>query len=212
MIVNEDGQRKFEEIHSNILTEYFTSRNIAIPKNFKLHYHVLRRRKPPYDKLSSVDCLAITDTVFSAICNIDCTLISVSINKRRHHEKYKNPVNVMVYVLLANMERFQFFLEDSNATGTAYYEEFTNRTRRKITHEIGAIHSMTNFSDTLNNIRGKIKNGHPTSDVVLQFADFFVYAVNIKLATNHEKQDRWKQLEHKYYKGKRWKRRGYAIL
>ena len=68
------------------------------------------------------------------------------------------------------------------------------------------------FHPTLGRIKGKVKNGDPRTDVLLQISDFFVYAPHIKVITRSEKQDRWRQVQHKYYRGNGWKRRGFVIL
>jgi len=212
IITNESGRKKFEKIHSDILTKYFARNCTALSKNFKLHYHDLRRKTPPYDILSDVERLEIADAMFDAIRNIDCSLVSVTINKRKYAKWHEKPANIMAYALLVSMKRFQSFLEDKDSEGVAYYEEFTNRMRRTVTREMERISFRTNFTGGLYKIKGRIKNGHPATDVVLQFADFFVYAPHIKSATNDHKQDRWLQVQYKYYNGGSWKKRGYVRL
>ena len=120
-----------------------------------------------------------------------------------HAEQYVHLVNPKSYALLTCLERFQFFLEDNSKseTGIAYYEEFTNSARRKITKEMDELRSIVNFYPTLERIKGKVGNGKPTKDVILQFADFFVYSPHIKFVTQHEKQNRWNEIRHKYYNG-----------
>jgi len=72
---------------------------------------------------------------------------------------------------------------------------------------------VTNFHRTLGKIKGKVINGKPAKDIVLQFSDFFVYAPHIKFVTNHAKQQRWEQIRHKYYACKSsWKRNGFVRL
>lgn len=213
LIVNEQGKKAFEDVHRSIIDRYFDNNKITLPNKFKLHYSALRQKKSPYDKLpDATHRHDIADEIFDAICNIDCTLISVSINKVRHASKYNRPVNVRAYTLLACLERFQFFLEDKQSEGVTYYESFTNSMRRMITSEMNTLQSMTHFHPTLGRIKGKIKNGNPRIDVLLQISDFFVYAPHIRAITHNEKQDRWKQIQHKYYRGSGWKRRGFVVL
>ncbi len=54
------------------------------------------------------------------------------------------------------------------------------------------------FTD-LNKIRGKIINGDPFKEKLLQFADFFTYAPHIKLVSGNEKDARWNEIKDKYY-------------
>ena len=200
--------------HLLIIDRYFASNNIRTnPDKFKLHYYELRHNKDPYSKISAQERIAITNDMFNAICHIDCTLISASINKRRHAAKYVNPIGAKAYTLLACLERFQFFLEDRHGEGITYYEEFTNSMRRKITKEVSALRDMTDFYPDLCKIKGKVRTGKPVSEVMLQFADFFVYAPHIMFITSGSKRRRWEQIQHRYYDGKsNWKRRGFVCL
>ena len=213
LIVNDQGKKAFEDAYALIIDRYFHNNGITLPNRFKLHYSELRQKKHPYDKLpGATQRHDIANEIFDAICNIACTLVSVSINKVKHTSKYTNPVNVRAYTLLACLERFQFFLEDNQDDGIAYYESFTNRMRRMVTSEMRSLQSVTQFHSTLGRIKGKVKNGDPCTDVLLQISDFFVYAPHIKVITRSEKQDRWCQIRHKYYRGNGWKRRGFVML
>ena len=213
LIVDDRGKKAFEDVHASIIDQYFNNNGITLPDRFKLHYYELRQNKHPYDKLpDTIHRRDIANEIFNAICNIDCTLISVSINKARHASRYTNPVDVRAYTLLACLERFQFFLEDNRDEGIAYYESFTNNMRRKITSEISNLQTMTQFHHTLNRIKGKVEDGNPYADVLLQISDFFVYAPHIKAMTLNEKQDRWSQIRHKYYRGEGWRKKGFVIL
>ena len=171
------------------------------------------------------------------IISIDCQLVSATINKINHYSKHSRSANVRSYTLLACLERFNYFLEDletdeienyaplfgrEQATfmsfdsykGKAYYEEFTNFNRRKIMKDMQWLQNIPNFSPTrLGNIKETVENGKPQKDIVLQFADFFVYTAQIKFATADKKQDRWKKLKHKYYNySGNWRRRGFVRL
>lgn len=213
IIVDDAGKAEFENVHKAIMHRYFASNGIKIDaKKFKLHYNELRQKRPPYDNLSYHERRGIANDVFDAICRIDCTLISVSINKEKHASKYVHPAPPKTYTLLACLERFQFFLEDNGGGGIAYYEEFTNAMRRKITEDMYGLQSITDFHSTLGKIKGKVRTGKPSTDVILQFSDFFVYAPQINFVTNHAKKCRLEQIYHKYYRGLGWKRKGFALL
>lgn len=213
LIVDDQARKAFENVHASIIDRYFSDNEITLPNRFKLHYSELRQKKHPYDKLpGTTQRHDIANDIFNAICNIDCTLISVSINKVNHMSRYTQPANVRAYTLLACLERFQFFLEDRQSEGIAYYESFTNSMRRMITSEMLGLRSIIDFYPTLGRIKGKVKNGNPYTDVLLQISDFFVYAPHIKAITRNEKQDRWRQVQHKYYRGRGWKRKGFVVL
>lgn len=51
-----------------------------------------------------------------------------------------------------------------------------------------------------NNILGKIRNGNPTTEPTLQFADLFAFAPYKKYESNGTKRNRYDQIRHKYYK------------
>ena len=69
------------------------------------------------------------------------------------------------------------------------------------------------FLSNLDRIKGKIKNGDPAQDRILQFSDFFVYAPHIKTVTNHEKIDRWNEIKDKYYLlNGPWMKRGFVVI
>ena len=44
-----------------------------------------------------------------------------------------------------------------------------------------------------------IQNGDPLQEPILQLADFFAYATQIKYRTNGKKQRRWKSIMKKYF-------------
>ncbi len=157
LIVDEQGKKAFEDVHASIIDRYFHDNGITLPDRFKLHYSELRQKKHPYDKLSgTAQRHDIADEIFDAICNIDCALISVSINKVKHMAQYTHPTNVRAYTLLTCLERFQFFLEDSQDEGITYYESFTNSMRRKIMSEMPSLRSITQLHPILSRIKGKM--------------------------------------------------------
>jgi hypothetical protein len=215
IIVNDASKYQFEQIHSNIITDCFINKGINLPANFKLHYHDLRQNTYPYNQITDNERWGIANTIFNAINTIDCKLVSATIHKPSHEAKYDWSVNVKAYTLLICLERFQFFLEDVNNEGNAIYERFTNSLRRKMTQELQQLQSIPTFPyfTNLNKIKGKVKNGDPSKEVLLQFSDFFVYAPHIKLVTCHRKQKRWQEIKEKYYELYGiWKKRGFVIL
>ena len=215
IIVNETEITKFEKVHEDIINNYFLNKDIKLPAKFKLHYRELRQNTFPYNQLSDMERWGIADTVFKTINEINCKLVSATIHKPVHEAKYDWSVNVKAFTLLICLERFQFFLEDVDDEGEVTYERFTNNIRRKMTKELKRLQSISTFPCLTNlcKIKGRVKNGDPTKEVILQFSDFFVYAPHIKLVTGNQKQKRWEEIKEKYYEFDGvWKKRGFVVL
>lgn len=215
IIVKEENIGKFEWVLDSIVRDNFTNRGMKLPSDFKLHYNSLRAKEYPYDRLSDLGCKSIADAVFESINSIECSLVSATIHKPSHLAKYEIPVDVRAYTLLICMERFQYFLQDVNGTGAVVYEQLTVRLRQKMYREMRALRAIPNFPylTKLDKIRGKIINGDPTRDKMLQFADFFAYAPHIKMVTCHKKDTRWQEIKNRYYSPYGdWKKRGFVVL
>lgn len=215
IIVNDDAKQKFEHIQHTIIDDCFTSKGIQLPPDFKLHYREMRQKVYPYDQLSDQERWGIANTIFDSINSIDCKLVSTTIHKPSHEANYEWSVNVRAYTLLLCLERFQYFLEDVNGEGRAIYERFTNNLRRKMSGELYRLQAIPTFPyfTNLDKIKGKVRNGDPTREVILQFSDFFVYAPHIKLVTCHRKERRWQQIKGKYYElNGIWKKRGFVVI
>ena len=213
IIVDDAGKAEFEKAHKTIMHRYFASNGIEVDaEKFKLHYNELRQKRPPYDRLADRERWGIANDVFDAICKIDCALISASINKETHVAKDVGLSSPMSYALLTCLEQFEFFLDDNDGEGITYYEEFANSMRRKVAADMQVLQSMTSFHSTLGKIKGKVRIGKPSTDIILQFSDFFVYAPQINFVTNNAKKRRFEQIRHKYYRGQDRKRRGLVLL
>lgn len=214
IIVDDDDKYLFEHAHDLIIKKYFTGKGIVLPDNFRLHYWELRENKEPYSHLGDKR-RRVADDVFAAIRNINCSLISASINKTNHYQKQDDPFNVRAYTLQACRQRFQFFLEEHNGRGRIIYERFTNAQRRKIMPEIKLIEKRVakHFPPNLYKIKSLIETGDPLGEIVLQFADFFAYAPHIRLVSKKEKGDRFDEIKHKYfdYDGT-WRKRGFVVI
>jgi hypothetical protein len=50
-----------------------------------------------------------------------------------------------------------------------------------------------------NNIVGKVKDGDPLLEPILQFTDFFAYVPWVKCTTKCERISRYADIKHKYY-------------
>ena len=215
IIVHEKDIKKFEQVYDTIIKTCFIDKGIKLDSNFKLHYQELRQKVYPYNQITDLERYGIANTIFDFINSFDCSLISASINKVSHDAKYEWPVNVRAYTLLICLERFQFFLEEKNSEGKAIYERLTNSLRRMITEELRQLQNIPNFSHLtkLDKIKGKIINGDPTKEKILQFSDFFVYAPQIKQVTDQRSEERWNQIKGKYYQlDSSWNRRGYVVI
>jgi hypothetical protein len=73
IIANEDTRQILNKHHSSIITRFF--QGITLPGNFKLHYHDLRTRKHPFDKLDDKDRYLIADQMFNGIKHSDSYLL-----------------------------------------------------------------------------------------------------------------------------------------
>ena len=215
IIVRDDNIAKFEHVHDHIIKNNFTDNGIELPANFKLHYNELRQKKYPYDQISDQMRHSIADEIFKAITAIDCKLVSVTICKSDHISRYNYPMNVRAYTLWLCLERFEYFLQGAKDDGVVVYERFSTRLRKKMNAEIRETCKRSRFPifTNLGKIRGKIINGDPVKEKVLQFSDFFVYAPHIKMVTGHKKENRWQEIKNKYYGGnEKWYSKGFVVI
>lgn len=212
IIINEDKIGEFETSHAEIIYEFFTKRGVTLPKDFKLHYREARQRQSPYDHLSEKEIGELANSVFNTVKKIDCVLVSSSINKRTHCSKpYPYTANVRAYSLLLCLERFQYFLEEKNEEGISIYEKLTRSMRRNIEKDLKNLRDLTNFPffTSLDKIKGKIRNGDPIKEKVLQFSDFVVYTPHIFFYTNLKCSNRFNEIHYKYYNTNgNWKTNG----
>ena len=212
--MNDNSKHQFEQAHDSVITEHFTDKGVTLPDKFKLHYSELREGRKPYHQLGN-GRRRLADDVFAAIKNIDCNLISASINKVSHHERYAGPFGVRAFTLLVCRQRFQCFLEERNDVGRIVYERFTTTQRRRIMPEMRQLQDSVAwyFSPDLYKISSRIGSGDPLVEKILQFADFFVYAPHIKLVTKDEKRRRFEEIIHKYYNfNGSWRKRGFVVI
>ncbi|MBM2819863.1 MAG: hypothetical protein HW410_1545 [Nitrosarchaeum sp.] len=216
IIVNENNIGEFETSHSEIISEFFTKRGVTLPEGFKLHYREARQRQYPYDHLSEKEIGELASTVFNTIKKIDCKLVSASINKRTHCSKpYPYTANVRAYSLLLCLERFQYFLEENNKEGIGIYERLTRSMRNNIETDLQNLRRLTKFPffTNLDKIKGKIRNGEPVKEKVLQFADFVVYPTHLLFYTNRKCSNRFTEIHYKYYNTKgNWKTNGCVYI
>ena len=190
-----------DEVNNNVrrlASLYFPQ---SIVDSIKLHYQPLIQNAPPYNSLSGEDRLRLADGIFEIICNSSCTLLSVTIDLKDHFHKYRFPVDPKAYAMLIMLERFQDFLEFRNSQGTVIYERFTRKERKKVETTMKILKELLAFRHyvELNNIIDNIQNGDPLEEPILQLADFFAYATQIKYKTKGEKQCRWKSIKEKYF-------------
>lgn len=199
IIVKDSNVNKFDQSYTNLIQNYFSG--IKLESNFKLHYHALRNKHEPYDKLKDELRWKIPDDVFLIIQNLECNLLSVTIDLEKHCTKYKTPAEPRAYSLLLMLERFQYFLEANHDVGIAKYERFNAKMRKSAEMELKWLRSKHNFPyfSALPNIQDKIQNGNPITEPILNFADFFAYAQWIKRTTNFQSNARWESIKHKYY-------------
>jgi len=213
IIVEENDRIHFENTYSTIMNRYFS--NITLPTNFKLHYHPLRNKRPPYDQLQDQDRWRIPEDIFGAILSLNCNLLSVTIDLERHCQYYENPVNATAYALLLMLERFQYFVQENNSTGIAIYERYNAKMRKRIELEQRWLQRIPTFPSPtdLPDLDTTVRNGDPTKEIILQFADFFAYAPWIRQTTNHRATQKWNYIRLKYYNLRgSWLRTGFVEI
>ena len=107
VIVSDDEKDKLNNAVESIIDKYFNQ--TQLPEKFKLHYHPLRNRCRPYDKLSDEQRKQLADDVFDTIKESSCVLLSVTINLQRHCRKYGIPADPQAYAMLIMLEDFKIF-------------------------------------------------------------------------------------------------------
>ena len=198
IIVDEDGKKTLELYFDYIMSKFFNG--IRLPANFKLHYNKLRQCTFPYDKLNE-DKRILTDEIFNQIINIDCKLVSVTIDKEKHCKRYTNPVNPLGYGLYIMLERFQYFLQDHNDEGVVIYERYNSNMRKLVERAQKWLITLAAFPTPINldKIAKKVINGDPKNEPILQYADFVTYAPWIRSTSEGKCTKRYDRIKHKYY-------------
>jgi hypothetical protein len=198
IIVNEYEKNDFETAHQYLMRKYF--KNIQLPENFKIHYHELRYNWPPYDKIQPNN-KALADDIFKHIVIYPCNLLSVMINKENHCKAYQHPANVLAFALCLLLERFQHFLKEYSAKGEVIYESYNAKRRKEVIHVHKWLSSLPAYPTPIDitNLVNNVKNGDPSKEPLLQYADFFAFAPFIKNRSDNTKTDRYNQIKHRYY-------------
>lgn len=176
ILVNDSVKNQFEVEYQKIMSVYF-SRFPNIPQGFKLHFNSLRMQKKfPYDSLTEKERLQLEHDVLKAILNLDCKVMSITLDLDYHYRQYREPIWPVALALLYALERFEEFQREYNTTGLSIFEKFSNSMRDKVTREWKKLQDIPNFPHPnpwpdLNSV----KNGDPCADHILAFADFFGY-------------------------------------
>jgi hypothetical protein len=185
---------EFIEHHSSINTNYFNGQ-----LDFKLHYHDLRQVSHPDYKSLGDKRFSLIDEIFEKIISTHCSLLSVTINKESHCDRYDDPVNPRGYALWIMLERFQYFLVDNHRHGEVIFERYNSKMRKMVERVHDKFNSLTAFPKPVDfeNVDINVKNGDPLLETVLQYAYFFAYVPYIKSTNNLN--CRYNQLTTKYY-------------
>ena len=139
--------------------------------------------------------------MFNGIKLTESFLVSVTIGKEEHCKKYITPVNPTGYALYLILERFQYFLEERKDIGFAIFERFNGKMRKMVERvhkwleSTGSFPILTNFE----NIVRTVMDGDPAKEPLLQYADFFAYAIWKRSESLGTKTRRWDEIKHKYY-------------
>jgi hypothetical protein len=198
IIVNEKSRNVFETIHNGLIHKFF--KDVKLPEKFKLHYTKLKQGEHPYNEIGEKR-FDLRDRIFDAIISVDCYFLSVTIDLKKHCENYSSPYNPIAYALYLILERFQYFLEDYYTKGRVTYERFYPRLQRKVYQVHIDLKKNPNFPYHTNfeNIIGRVKNGDPTTEPVLNFADFMAYIPWIKCSSQNSKCFMWNEIKSKFY-------------
>ena len=128
-------------------------------EKFKLHYCDLIDNKYPYSHITKPERFALANAIFDAVKNIDCHLVSVTLDLYNHCRKYSSPLNPRGYTMYLLLERFQLFIEEKNDNGIAIYENYNSHLRKKVEQ----VHKwIVEYPDFPSNIRvNNIENTVP---------------------------------------------------
>ena len=210
IVVNDIEKKRMESAVDRVIKKYFCG--IALPQKFKLHYHSLRQKKPPYNMLSDYQRKCMADDVFEIIGSYDCTMLSVTINLRGYFQRHHRQANPKAYSLLLILDRFQRFLNEiGSKDGRVIYERFHKKERKKTEFTMKWLKlSINTWSDIRQrggivanvDVRNYVENGEPREHPILQVADFSAYGVWVANTTAGKSTNRWDQLTRmgKYYR------------
>ncbi len=200
IIVPDADVGEVEKQIQSVIKKYLKPKVLA--PDFKLHYHDLIQGASQYSIISGESRLRLADDIFNIIIQSPCTLLSVTLDLDAHYKQYIEPAHPKEYTMLMMLERFQDFLVDEKSTGSVIYERFTHADRARVQRGMRMLRWALSRRHhvELNNILGNIKSGEPADHPILQLADFFAYAVQIKAVSNNEKQNRWKSIKSKYFR------------
>jgi hypothetical protein len=202
IIVDSEGKVEFKKGYDTIMRTFF---DFELTSDFKLHYDELRNAhlrpyESVYKRFDRPTKRKIADCVFDVIKNVDCRLLSITINLENHYGKYTYPITPISYGLYLILERFQYYLEENGEKGRAIYEQYNDPLKHKVnqTHrELDENHNFPKFTNFDNLI--DICNGDPYSEHMLAFADFFAYAPWLKCDSCCTRVRRYEEIKHKYY-------------
>jgi len=199
IIVKEENREHFKSKLDSIKSTFFAG--IDLHTNFKLHYFDLRKDIPPFDMMSDETKFKIANGVFDAVKNIECNILSVTIDLHKHCITYQNPVKPRVYAILLIQERFQYFLEEYRSNGRVVYERFDINFKRAVDFGIDFLKSNPRFPSptSIDNIEKEIINGDPVEEPILQFADFIAYPPYRKCRSRGKERRRYDEIKYRYY-------------
>lgn len=204
ILVDETQKQFFEMEHKRLLSTYFTG--IDLGENFKLHYNPLRMNLPPYSNIGRARVLELEDEVFRIIQKSHAVLFSFTIDLENHYQKYARPINPLAYGLNCMLERLLYYMEDNDIDSAGVvYERFTHSLRDVVRREQKYLVEETKFKTKpeLHKLFRYIKNGDPTKEPVLQFADFWTYLPYIEEKSSLELEKKFSEQYYNYNKNTR---------
>ena len=88
IIVEDKNIPLFRKRMDELLEKYF--HNIDHFNKFKLHYNDFLQSKHPFDKMTGLEKKAVADDIFNIVKEINCYLLSVTIDLYKHYYKCKD--------------------------------------------------------------------------------------------------------------------------
>lgn len=200
VLVEDIHKQELENAIQQIIREYFDC--FELPDDFKLCYHGLRQcKKFPYSELELKQKIEIADKVFDAININHCRLISCQIDLNYIYNRYIKEIPQRILALNFITERFQYFLLEHNDQGQIIHEYATSELNKDMQTNYGKLHLTHNLPKTVefDNVDDKINFARVVKEPILQFSDFFAYAVLIRAKSEGTKQNRWQSISDNYY-------------
>ncbi len=179
-----------------ILDQHFSKKGIQPPE--ELHYNDVVRERGVYGELTGIQRKDLCDDVFKLIERVEPTLIATVIGKKKHEEKYVNPVSPKSYSFRSNVERFHFFLDSQDEYGSVIIDEsesfVDNRLRRLVYKATDEGIKLAGTGTKILRIMDSAMTTPSEMSPGVQLADFVAYVTWCHYERNQS--NRYNQIDH----------------